>query len=164
MPADNVTPFRRPPKRPVAPQQRGGIGLKTHRGKAVLVHALTLTCFLFPFVLGGLPFARIIGIAIGIAAALIAYTSRNDSMPWAMTHHEHALRTLMFGFLGMTVLGLPSYVLSPDLVGATAIGWYNLIYLWGVILITIWAALRAVVVLVLAAMRRPVPHPHGWFI
>ena len=35
---DNVTPFRRPKLRPVAPQQGGGMGFRTHRGKAVLVH------------------------------------------------------------------------------------------------------------------------------
>src|SRR5574341_1432049 len=38
MPSDNVTPFRRP--RPVRPQQQGGLGFKTHRGKVVLEHAL----------------------------------------------------------------------------------------------------------------------------
>ncbi|HYE87542.1 MAG TPA: hypothetical protein VEA16_14365, partial [Vicinamibacterales bacterium] len=42
---DNVTPFRRPKPRPVAPQQGGGLGFKTHRGKVVLVHVLTLIAF-----------------------------------------------------------------------------------------------------------------------
>lgn len=45
MSSDNVTPFRRPPKRPVAPQQEGGFGFKTHRGKVVLAHLLTIAAF-----------------------------------------------------------------------------------------------------------------------
>jgi hypothetical protein len=116
MSQDNVTPFRRPPpKRPVAPQQSGGWGFKTHRGKAVLVHALTLACFALPFLLGGLPFIRWIGIGLGIAGAVVAYTSRAEAMPWAATHHEQALRTLLIAFTGMMVLSLPSFVLSRDM-------------------------------------------------
>ena len=45
--SDNVTPFRRP--KPVRPQQPGGGGFKTHRGKAMLVQFLTLIAFALNF-------------------------------------------------------------------------------------------------------------------
>ena len=44
MPADNVTPFR-PPEAARRARRRGGLGFKTHRGKVVLVHVLTLMAF-----------------------------------------------------------------------------------------------------------------------
>lgn len=160
---DNVTPFRRPPRRPVAPQQRGGIGLKTHRGKVVLVHVLTLACFLAPFVLGVVPLIRFISLGLGIAAAVIAYSSRFEAMPWASTHHEQALRTLLISFLITTVLGLPSYLLSRD-TPANIMNIYSMIYFWGSIIVLIWAGLRALIGLVLAGMRKPVPNPRGWLV
>jgi uncharacterized membrane protein len=159
---DNVTPFRRPPKRPVAPQQRGGMGFKTHRGKAVLVHILTLACFLAPFVIPGGQVIRFVSLGLGIAAAVIAYTSRHEAMPWAATHHEQALRTLLIAFLITTILGLPSFVVSRDLVAFWDV--YGLIYLWGSIIVMIWAGLRALIGLVLAGLRKPVPNPRGWLV
>ena len=45
MPADNVTPFRRPPPKRPGGAAAGRVGLKTHRGKAVLAHLLTLAAF-----------------------------------------------------------------------------------------------------------------------
>jgi uncharacterized membrane protein len=162
MPSDNVTPFRRPPKRPVAPQQSGGMGFKTHRGKAVLVHALTWACFAVQFFLTGLPLGYFIGLAFGIAAGVIAYSNRPDAMPWAGTHHEFALRTLLFAFLSLTVLALPSYVLSRD-TDPGILSVYGQVYFWGRIVIFIWAGLRALIGLGLASARKPVPNPRGWF-
>lgn len=159
----NVTPFRRPPPRPVRPQQSGGIGLKTHRGKVLLVHILTLACFVVPFVLGGLPMVQFVGLGLGIAAAVIAYSTRMEAMPWAATHHEQALRTLLIAFLIMTVLSLPSYLISRDTSPAIT-GVYFQIYFWGRIVVLIWAGLRALIGLVLGMMRKPVPNPRGWLV
>ena len=114
MPADNVTPFRRPPKRVQKKQQQGGIGFKTHRGKAVLVQLLTLatyvSAFLFPFPAPpGAPIelllASCISLALALAAVALAMPNRYDAMPWAATHHEHALRTLIIGFAIWTIGG-----------------------------------------------------------
>jgi uncharacterized membrane protein len=161
--SDNVTPFRRPPKRPVAPQQRGGMGFKTHRGKVVLVHILTLACFAVPFVFGGVPMVQLIGLGFGIAGAVVAYTTRPEATPWAATHHEQALRTLLFAFLAMTLLSLPSYVI-PRGAGPDVTGVYMQIYFWGQLIVLIWAGLRALVGLVLGVMRRAVPNPRGWLV
>ena len=146
---DNVTPFRPRPK-PAQPQQSGGLGFRTHRGKAVLAHLLTLAAFamnwFFP-----LPPLSFIGMAVGIAGAALAYSNRGQGMPWAATHHEHALRTLIIGY-SIWVLGSLLTYLSPMLVLAT----------WFVHLaVVLWAALRAGIALVLALMRKPVPNPRG---
>lgn len=137
------------------------MGFKTHRGKAVLVHALTILCFLLPFVIGG-QIMQFVGLGLGIAAGVIAYSSRMEATPWAATHHEQALRTLIIAFAITTVLGLPSLVLPRD---ATAVmGWYTLIYFWGNLIVLIWAGLRALIGLVLASMRKAVPNPRGWLV
>jgi uncharacterized membrane protein len=163
MSSDNVTPFRRPPpKRPVAPQQSGGWGFKTHRGKAVLVHVLALACFALPYLIGGGQLMRFVGLGLGIAAAVIAYTSRGEAMPWAATHHEQAIRTLLIAFAIMTVLTLPSLVIPRDSI--TVMSWYLPVYFWGNVIVAIWAGLRALIGLVLASMRKPVPNPRGWLV
>jgi uncharacterized membrane protein len=165
---DNVTPFRRPKPRPVAPQQSGGWGFRTHRGKVVLVHALTLIAF--AAAISGTPLINLlfadpsaaiigqarmvtwlVGIVAAIAAAVIAYSNRGAAMPWANTHHEHALRTLIIGYAIWVLAGLLTYIH-----GVLAIG--TIFIQVGVFL---WAALRAIVALVLGAMRKPVPNPHG---
>jgi len=168
MPADNITPFRRPKPRPVAPQQSGGWGFRTHRGKVVLVHVLTLIAFIAaicgtpliaflladpsaPIIAQARAFAWIIGIAAAIAAAVISYSSRGAAMPWANTHHEHALRTLVIGYAIWVLAGLLTYIH-----GALAI--VTILIQAGVFL---WAVLRTGVALVLGAMRRPVSNPHG---
>lgn len=161
MPADNVTPFRRPPPKPVRPQQQGW-GLKTHRGKAVLVHILTIACFVVPFVLplGGL--GRFVGLGLGIAAGVIAYTSREGATPWAATHHEQALRTIVFAFVFTTLLSLPGLVIPRS--ATDIMSWYSLIMFWGSIVVLIWAGIRALVGLVLAGMRKPVFNARGWLV
>jgi len=154
MPADNVTPFRRPPpKRPPAPQQSGGFGLKTHRGKAVLAHLLTLAAFSLNFFFPGPPLYYI-GVAVAIAGGVLAYSSRGQGMPWVNTHHEHALRTLIIGYCVWTLGSLLTYVH-----GSLAIAEFVVH-----IAVVIWAVVRAGIALVLAVMRRPVPNPTGWLV
>ncbi|MEZ6022952.1 MAG: hypothetical protein R3C16_05965 [Hyphomonadaceae bacterium] len=160
----NVTPFRRPPPRPVRPQQEGGLGFKTHRGKAVLVQLLTVAAFLLnflPYVLnflaiGGVPriALELPGMVAGIAGALVAVTNRGQGMPWAATHHEHALRTLIIGWSIWILGSLLSYI-------HMALGVGTIFVHLGV---AIWAVVRASIGLVLAAMRRPIQHPHGWLV
>jgi uncharacterized membrane protein len=162
MPADNVTPFRRPPPpKPVRPQQQGW-GLKTHRGKAVLVHVLTIACFALPFVLplGGIE--RFIGLGVGIAAGVIAYTSREGATPWAATHHEQALRTIIIAFVATTFLTLPALVIPRS--ATDILSWYALIVFWANIVVVLWAGIRALVGLVLAGMRKPVFNAKGWLV
>lgn len=152
MPADNVTPFRRPAKRAVAPQQQGGWGLKTHRGRAVLSQALTLAAFLCNFFLAG-PWS-LIGTGVGVAAAVVAFSNRGQGMPWAATHHEHALRTLIIGYSVWVLGGALTYV-SPFLGLATLLAH---------IVVAIWAGLRSALGLGLALMRRAIPNPKGLLI
>lgn len=161
MPNDNVTPFRRPPKRPAAPQQRGGMGFQTHRGKAVLSQMLTLIAFAFnfaiPFLFAGTAFYTIgwiVGLAFAIAAGFFAYSNRGSSNPWANTHHEHALRTLIIGWAIWTLGSMLGYVH-----GALAVG-----TIFVQALVALWAIVRAGIGLVLAMMRKPVPNPRGWLI
>jgi uncharacterized membrane protein len=149
--SDNVTPFRRP--KPVRPQQQGGLGIKTHRGKVVLAHVLTIAAFVLNFMLRGFPLS-LIGLVVAIAAVMIVYSSRGAAMPWANTHHEHALRTLIIGYALWMLAGL-LILINGALFTVT-------IYLQ--LGIAIWAVLRAVVALVLGVMRKPVPNPRGWFI
>jgi uncharacterized membrane protein len=149
---DNVTPFRRPPK-PVRPQQSGGLGFKTHRGKAVLGHLLTLAAFLLNFFFRVAPLS-FLGLIVAIAAVVLVYSNRGEAMPWANTHHEHALRTLVIGYAIWVLASLLTFV-SGALYAVT-------IYVQLAVLI--WAGLRAAIALVLAIMRKPVPNPRGWFV
>lgn len=147
---DNVTPFRRP--KPARPQQSGGVGLKTHRGKVVLVHLLTIAAFALNLLLPE-PWS-LIGMAVGIAAIALAFTNRGQAMPWANTHHEHAVRTLVIGYAIWVLGSLLGYVH-----GALAVG---TIYVH--LIVAIWAALRAAIALVLGVIRKPVPNPQGWLV
>jgi uncharacterized membrane protein len=144
---DNVTPFRRPKPRPVAPQQGGGMGFRTHRGKAVLVQVLTLatyvSAFLFPFPPPpGTPFVLVFASCISLALA---------GMPWAATHHEHAIRTLLYGFVVWT-LGVALIYVHGSLAIVTV---------YVKLAVMIWAVLRTGVGLVLALMRKPIGNPRG---
>lgn len=163
MSRDNVTPFRRPPPRPVRPQQQGGMGFKTHRGKAILVHLLTMASFLVPFAIGGIvggQASQLVGFGIGLAAVLVAYSSRDGATPWAATHHEQAIRTIIIASVILTVLSLPRLVVSMEFVDFWAV--YGMVWFWGRIIVLVWAGLRAIVGLVLAGMRRPVFNARGW--
>ncbi len=163
MPADNVTPFRRPPpKRPTAPQS-GGFGLKSHRGKAVLAHLLTLAAYALAWLF---PFAPLSYLALGVAVAgfLFVYSNRGAGMPWANTHHEHALRTLAIGFAIMT---LADVIVMVTLTAMTPEGMRAGLFMfaaWTRIAIVVWAGLRALIALALAVGRKPVPRPRGWLV
>jgi uncharacterized membrane protein len=165
---DNVTPFRRPKPRPVAPQRGGGMGFKTHRGKVVLVHTLTLIAFIAAIL--GTPainilFANptegliaqarlvswIVGLVAAIAAVVVAYSNRGAAMPWANTHHEHAMRTLLIGYAIWVVAGLLVYIHDVLVIATIFIQ----------VGVFIWAALRAGVALVLGIMRKPIGNPRG---
>jgi uncharacterized membrane protein len=161
MSRDNVTPFRRPPRRTTAPQQRGGMGFRTHRGKAVLVHILTILSLVIPWTLTAvLPFAGILALGVAVGAGLIAISSRNDAMPWAATHHEQALRTLIIFFAVTTIAQLPAFILPPGTSAQIAAS-LGLFVFWVSVLATIWAGLRALIGLVLALIRKAVPNPRG---
>jgi uncharacterized membrane protein len=157
MPSDNVTPFRRP--KPKRPQQQGGLGFKTHRGKTVLVHLLTMAtyvcAFFFPFPpklpLFVLYVAGCISFALAIIAVTIAMPNRYSGMPWAMTHHELAIRTLLIGFVVWTLASALLYI-------STGLG---IVTLWAHIIVMLWAALRSIVGLALALMRKPINNPRG---
>lgn len=145
---DNVTPFRRRP--PPKPAQRGG-GLTSHRGKAVLAHLLTLAAFALSLLVAlPTPF-NLIAMAVGIAAVALALSNRQEAMPWAQTHHEHALRTLLVGYAIWVIASLLLGLIGPL---AVAIPFVK----FGVL---IWVAIRSGVGLILAILRKPIPHPKG---
>jgi uncharacterized membrane protein len=161
MPADNVTPFRRP--KPQRPQQGGGMGFRTHRGKAVLVQLLTLVtfvcAFLFPFPSPpGTPLVLVLASCVSLALAFItislAMANRYDGMPWAATHHEHAIRTLIIGFVIWT-LGMSLTYIHGSLI---------VVAFYVKLAVMIWAILRTGVGIVLAIMRRPVWNPKGFLL
>jgi uncharacterized membrane protein len=149
--SDNVTPFRRP--KPARPQQQGGLGFKTHRGKVVLAHLLTIAAFALNFILRAPPWS-FVGLGVGIAAVAIVFSNRGAAMPWANTHHEHALRTLMIGYALWVLASLLTFVNGSLVTIAIFIQ----------LGIAIWAGLRALIGLVLGIMRKPIPNPHGWLI
>lgn len=144
---DNVTPFRRPSK----PRPERSNPLKSHRGKVVLVHALTLAAFAaYYFLQAPLTY---LGLALGIAAVAIAASNRHEGMPWALTHHEQATRTIIIGAAVWTLGSLLSFI--PGAGVATP---------WVQLIAAIWVALRAAIGLALAGLRRPVPNPRGLLI
>ncbi len=153
MPADNVTPLRRPPKRAVAPQRGEGFGFNTHRGKVVLAHALTVAAFALN-VFFRVPPLSFIGLAVGVAAIALVISNRGQAMPWANTHHEHAVRTLMIGYALWVIASLLTLI-SPFLALAA---------LFGQVVVALWAGVRALIALVLGVMRKPIPNPHGWLV
>jgi uncharacterized membrane protein len=149
MPSDNVTPFRRPPKR-VRQRQQGGLGLKSHRGKAVLVHALTLIAFALDLVFPS-GIEAYLGMAVGIGAAFLAFSNRFEGMPWAATHHEQVFRTLLFGYSIWTIAIALTFIN----------GALGIVTFYVHLAIIVWAFIRSGIGLVLAMMRRPIWHPKG---
>jgi uncharacterized membrane protein len=145
--ADNVTPFRRRP--PPKPVQRGG-GITSHRGKAILVQLLTLAAFGLSFVFPAPPLSYL-AMAVAIAGIAVAISNRAEAMPWAQTHHEHAMRTLVIGYVIMTLASLLTFISGALVV----------VYFYVQIAVLIWVAIRAGVGLVLAIMRRPIWNPRG---
>ena len=163
MSRDNVTPFR--PRRSPKVAQKGP-GLSSPRGKAVLVQTMTLLAFTLGLILTYLAAVLRIpgGIAqlviqlgptvVGVIGVLIAVANRRDGMPWAATHHEHALRTLVFGFVVMLLAGMLANLIPA---AGSAVLVLNIV-------VMIWAVIRAAVGLVLAVLRRPIWRPTGPFL
>lgn len=124
---DNVTPLR-PRKRP-----RRTLDLRAPRSQVLLVHALTAMTFgLNYFALGSL---RYLAVALGVAAIAIAAGRRNEGMPWACTHHEFALRTLIVGGVSWVLAQLAGFIpvigaYSPFAILAVC-GWVALRVVWG---------------------------------
>jgi uncharacterized membrane protein len=170
---DNVTPFR--PRR-APPRPAPGNPLKSHRGKAVIVHTLTLVAFaisLFTTLASLRPTLVASGIAMNvgappvalgllnylvlalvIAAVLIAASNRSEGMPWATTHHEFALRTLVIGWAVTTLVRLLG--LLPGVGVATLL---VIVIVTAVVLL--WTFVRGSVALVFAVLRKPMPRPTG---
>jgi uncharacterized membrane protein len=119
----------------------------------VLVQLLALGAFAASFALNIGPLIYL-GLILGVAGAAIAASNRDEAMPWARTHHEHALRTIIFGAVTWTLIGLPA--LFPTLPAQVFVGIFYL-----KLAILIWVAIRAGIGLVLAILRKPIPHPKG---
>lgn len=148
MSADNVTPFR--PRRP-APKPPAGNPFTSPRGKAALVHALTLAAFALNWFLRAPPLA-FIGLAVGVGAGLLAFANRSAAMPWATTHHQFAFRTLMIGYALWVIASLLPTITA--FLGMAAL----LIQL----VVALWAGLRALYGLALAAQRKPIERIGAW--
>lgn len=153
MSRDNVTPFRPRPRKPPPHRPQGqGLGLKTHRGKAVLVQLAALAAFALSFAFPTFPLS-LLGLAVGVAGVFIAVSNRMEAMPWAATHHEHAMRTIVIGAAIWTLAGLLPLFGADILVTITFFVWLGVL---------IWVAVRAGVGLVLAILRKPINNPRGW--
>jgi uncharacterized membrane protein len=141
---NNVTPFRpRPKSRPTAPK---GFDVQRPQHKVYLVHGLTLAAFAITWLLD-FPF-ELLGLAAGVAAVMVASANRREGMPWAQTHHEFGLRTILLGGSVWLVVGMLAML---PLVGGL-VGVVHLIVL-------AWVGVRAVAGLIRAFGRKPVPNP-----
>jgi uncharacterized membrane protein len=80
--------------------------------------------------------------------------NRYEAMPWASTHHEHALRTLVIGFAVWTVASALTFVN----------GALSVVAIYVHVAVVIWAVIRSAVGIVLALMRRPIWNPKGWLL
>jgi|688.fasta_scaffold865117_2 uncharacterized membrane protein len=143
----NITPFRR---RPQPPKLQGPRGFDPQRPqhKALLMHALTAAAFLINW---AAPFpGSLIGLGAGIGAVAIAQSNRREGMPWAQTHHEFGIRTLLLGAAVWVVSGL--LIMAPAPGVATAVSFIQL-------LVLAWVLARAAVGFWRALNRKPTPNP-----
>lgn len=141
---NNVTPFRPRPK--PAPSRKSGFDPQRPQHKVLAVHGLTIATFLiYQFLTAPWNLA---GLGLGVAAVAIASSNRNEGMPWAMTHHEFALRTVLIGGAVWMISGLLGWI--PFL--GLAISFVQLAVL-------VWVLVRATVGLVRALGRKPTPNP-----
>ena len=155
---DNVTPFR--PRRPPQKPKGGGLNIQSHRGKAVLAQTLTLAAFVLTAI-WPLPPLSYFGLAVAVAAVAVAVSNRGQSMPWASTHHEHALRTLLFGYTVTVLVSVTGLLLPPGMTPPDVTAAVGLMQIWTPRIVLIWAGIRSGVGIVLAIMRRPIWHPTG---
>lgn len=125
---ENVVPLRPRRRRPTRRWD-----LKAPRSQVLLVHGLTLATFALHLVGAGA--LRYAAIALGVAAVAIAAARRQEGMPWACTHHEYALRTLVFGAAASILASLLALapVLSPYAWYADlgVLSWVGLRTVWG---------------------------------
>jgi len=125
---ENVVPLR-----PRRRRQTKRWDLKAPRSQVLLVHGLTLATFCLH--LAGAGALRYVAIALGVAAVAIAAARRQDGMPWACTHHEYALRTLVFGAAASILVSL--LALAPGMAPYAGYGdlgvlaWVGLRTVWG---------------------------------
>ena len=158
---DNVTPFRK--RRPPPKQARQGPPLSTHRGKAVAVQLLALlvgVCDLWP--LGAIYLGlwapppmllSLLGLAAAIAGFFIAMSNRQGAMPWAATHHEFALRSIIVAVCASMLGSVLGFVMFLGMLGLALS-----------ILGAIWIVVRSGYGLVRAALRLPMLRPTGWLL
>lgn len=138
---DNVVPLR-PRRRP-----RKQLDLKAPRSQVLLVHGLTaLTFGLYLLTKGPWDY---VATAFGVAALAIAASRRSDGMPWACTHHEFALRTLLIGGVGWVLASLLGLVPGVGAAGA----------LWALLGVCAWVGLRVVWGFARGVVRLPILRP-----
>lgn len=137
---ENVVPLR--PKR----RAKRGMDWKAPRTMAVLVHALTIATFTLYFFAEG-P-VEYLAAAVGIAAIAIAAGRRREGMPWACTHHEFALRTLLFGGVAWVLARLVTLIPAAAPYATYAI-----------LGICAWVGLRCLWAFARAILRLPMPRP-----
>lgn len=143
----NVTPFR---PRPKTPPPRGSRGFDPQRPqhKVLLMHGLTAVAFLLNWWLA-FPLS-LLGLGAGIGAVAIAQSNRREGMPWAQTHHEFGVRTLLLGAAVWVVAGL--FVMLPIPGVATAVELVQLVVL-------VWVLARTAMGVWRALNRKPTPNP-----
>ena len=137
---ENVVPLR-PRRRP-----RRQFDPRAPRTQVLIVHTLTAATFALHFVADGA--LRYLAVALGVAAIAIAAGRRTEGMPWACTHHEFALRTLLIGGVAWVLVLLAG--LLPGVGAFAGIA---------VLVICAWVALRVVWGFVRGVMRLPITRP-----
>lgn len=146
----NVTPFRRPPQR--EPDRRQG-SMKDPHAQAILVHGLTIACFVVFFVTAGQLF-DLLAMAFGFAALIIAASKRNDPPGWAATHHEFTLRTVLIaGSIWLLAAALNIVPLIGGLVAFPV-----------KLALLAWVGLRSGFAILRARDRAPMPRPRSFFL
>lgn len=146
---DNITPLR--PRRPPPRTERKLIDLNRPQHKVLLTHALVWATFVLHFVLS-FPL-ELIGLAAAIAAIAIATSNRYDGMPWARTHHEFALRTLLIGGAIWIISGMMGFI-----------PFIGLLVLLTHFAVLGWVSVRCAVGLWRAGKRKPTPNPRTMLI
>jgi uncharacterized membrane protein len=136
-----------------SPSSDGDMRLNAGASLAALAHILTIAAFVLSVMLRAPP-AAYAGYVVAVAAAALAYSLRRAAMPWAATHYEHALRTLIIGYL------LWAFAAALQLIHGALIS----VVLYLQLAVALWAVVRAAIALFLALTRRAIPHPRGWLI
>jgi uncharacterized membrane protein len=145
MSSDNVTPFRRRP-----PPPKPAFNPKEPRELARAIYVLAaggLALLWF----GGL--ISLLGVALSMAAVFIAAGNRGEGPPWAQSHFEFVLRTIVIAGCALMLLSL---VQTLPLVGVVAV-WLRLV-------VFVWAGVRLVVGFVRAIRAKPNAYARGWLI